>query len=101
VRYAIRRTPASWSGRSTEIVSESLATWKTRFNEAITDRDLCDGQREFEAYNIRSKEELLYLRKLTQTMDVSRVPHLRGRAWISFPVARYADQLAKYSHHVL
>jgi asparagine synthase (glutamine-hydrolysing) len=82
-------------------VSPQDSAWKTRFNEAITDRDLCDGQREFEAYNIRSKEELLYLRKLTQTMDVSRVPHLRGRAWISFPVARYKDQLTRYTHHVL
>jgi len=82
-------------------VSAQDSAWKARFNEAISDLDLCDGRKEFEAFNIRTKEELFYLRKLTRTMDVFRVPHLRGRAWISFPVARYMDQLARYSHHLL
>jgi len=82
-------------------VSPEGSAWKTRFNEAITDSDLCDGQKEFEAFNVRSKEELFYLRKLSQAMDVVRVPHLRGRAWISFPVARYLDKLAAYTHHGL
>jgi asparagine synthase (glutamine-hydrolysing) len=82
-------------------VSPRDSAWKMRFNEAITDGELNDGQQEFEAFNIRSKEELFYLRKLARTMDIFRVPHLRGRAWISFPVARYRDKLAAYAHHGL
>ena len=82
-------------------VSPQDSAWKTRFNEAITDSELCDGQKEFDAFNIRSKEELFYLRKLAQVIDISRVPHLHGRAWISFPMDRYREQLAQYSHHML
>jgi asparagine synthase (glutamine-hydrolysing) len=77
------------------------SAWKTRFNEAISDRELHDGQCEFAAFSVRSKEELFYLRTLVQGMDVHRVPHLRSRAWISFPMGRYAGKLAAYAHHGL
>ena len=61
----------------------------------------CDGQVEFDAFSIRSKEELFYLRELAQVMDVNRVPHLRARAWISFSMDRYLDRLSGYAHHSL
>lgn len=75
--------------------------WKSRFEQSISDDDLRDGQKEFAAFSIRSKEELFYLRKLEQVMDVYRVPHLQARAWISFSMDRYLDRLSGYAHHSL
>lgn len=77
------------------------SVWKTRIEDAISDCDLRDGQEEFEAFSIRSKEELFYLRKLARAMDVFRVPHLQRRAWISFSMDRYLDRLTAYAHHSL
>jgi hypothetical protein len=34
-------------------------------------------------------------------MNLQRVPHLRGRAWISFPVGKYAEQLKAYKHYAV
>ena len=31
-------------------------------------------------------------------MDISRVPHLRGRASITFPIEKYRDQLNAYAY---
>jgi hypothetical protein len=56
---------------------------------------------EFEGFAIESKEELYYLRKLSRVMNLERVPHLRGRAWISFPVGKYAEQLKAYKHYAV
>jgi asparagine synthase (glutamine-hydrolysing) len=75
--------------------------WKRRFNQAISDRDLADGRKEFQAFNIQTKEELFYIRKLAQVMDIDRVPHLRDRAWISFPVGQYLEKLRAYAHFSL
>lgn len=77
------------------------SSWRARFNEAISDRDLLDGKMEFADFNVQTKEELYYLRKLSQAMNVQRVPHLRGRAWISFPVGRYAEKLKAYKHYAV
>ena len=70
-------------------------------NEAISDAELRDGQRKFAAFNLQSKEELYYMRKLAQVMDVSRVPHLTDRAWISFPVTQNLEKLKAYAHFSL
>jgi asparagine synthase (glutamine-hydrolysing) len=94
------RTKVPFSAGAGLAASED-SVWAARFDDAISDSDFADGQSEFEAFNIRSKEELFYLRKLAQTMDVFRVPHLRGRAWISFPMERYLDKLGAYAHHSL
>jgi asparagine synthase (glutamine-hydrolysing) len=75
--------------------------WAERFEEAFTDLDLWDGQREFDGFRVQSKEELYYLRRLAHTLDVFRVPHLRARAWLSFPVERYQDALRKFPHYAL
>jgi len=77
------------------------SVWKNCFERSVSDEDLRDGQEEFAAFSIRSKEELFYLRKLAQVMDVHRVPHLQARAWISFSMDRYIDRLAAYAHHSL
>lgn len=82
-------------------VSPQDSGWKRRFDAAISDADLSDGQKEFAAFSVQTKEELYYLRKLAQTVDVNRVPHLTDRAWISFPVARHREKLKAYAHSSL
>jgi asparagine synthase (glutamine-hydrolysing) len=82
-------------------VSPQDSAWKRRFNAAISDSDLREGQREFGGFRVQSKEELYYLRKLSETMDISRVPHLRDRAWISFPVMRHLEKLKAHAHYSL
>jgi asparagine synthase (glutamine-hydrolysing) len=82
-------------------VSPQDSAWKRRFNETISDADLSDGQKEFDGFNVQSKEELFYLRKLSQAIDVTRVPHLRDRAWISFPVMQHLEKLKAHAHFSL
>jgi asparagine synthase (glutamine-hydrolysing) len=84
-------------GAGLEATVEGSA-WKRRFNAAISDADFRDGQRQFAAFALQSKEELYYLRKLAAAMDVNRIPHLKDRAWISFDVAQHADALKPYAH---
>jgi asparagine synthase (glutamine-hydrolysing) len=82
-------------------VSPQDSAWKQRFDAEISDRDFRDGQKQFAAFNVQSKEELFYLHKLTQTINVNRVPHLRDRAWISFPVASHRERLNAYANSSL
>jgi asparagine synthase (glutamine-hydrolysing) len=77
------------------------SAWKRRFNEAISDADLRNAGAEFEGFRVQSKEELFYLRKLSQTIDVTRVPHLRDRAWITFPVMQHLEKLKVHAHFSL
>jgi len=74
------------------------SSWKTRFNETIGERELQDGIGEFAAFGIQTREELFYIRKLKQAMNIDRVPHLRSRASISFPVERYREKLKNYAY---
>ncbi|MGA8962624.1 MAG: hypothetical protein WB475_20695, partial [Pseudolabrys sp.] len=82
-------------------VTPEGSPWKRRFHDAISDAELLDGRVEFAEFNIQSKEELFYIRSLAQTMDISRVPHLRDRAWISFPVRQNLEKLKAYAHFSL
>ena len=75
--------------------------WKRRFEEAVSDNEFADGKKEFEGFKVQSKEELYYLRKLAEAIDVSRVPHLRDRAWISFPVQQHLEKLKAHAHFSL
>jgi asparagine synthase (glutamine-hydrolysing) len=74
------------------------SSWKARFNDAISERDIQDGIKEFAAFGIQTREELFYIRKLAKCMDIRRVPHLRSRASISFPVEKYRDKLNSYAY---
>ncbi len=82
-------------------VSPEGSAWKRRFDAAISDRDFADSRKQFAAFNLQSKEELYYLRKLSEVMDVARLPHLRDRAWISFPMARHREKLKAYANYSL
>ncbi len=79
----------------------AAGAWKERFAAAISDADWRDGQKQFDGFNVQSKEELFYLRKLSAAIDVTRVPHLRDRAWISFPVTAHLEKLKAHAHFSL
>jgi asparagine synthase (glutamine-hydrolysing) len=74
------------------------SSWKARFHDAISEQDLQDGRRQFAAFGVRTREELFYIRKLAKSMDINRVPHLRGRASISFPVEKYRGRIDAYAY---
>jgi asparagine synthase (glutamine-hydrolysing) len=61
------------------------SSWNARFDSATSDRAFKDGQREFAAFDVATREELFYLRRLSQTMDVFRMPHLRHRVRVTVP----------------
>jgi asparagine synthase (glutamine-hydrolysing) len=82
-------------------VSERGADWKRRFDDAISDNDLADGRRDFDGFRVQSKEELFYLRKLAASFDVTRVPHLRDRAWISVPVMQHLEKMKAHAYFSL
>jgi asparagine synthase (glutamine-hydrolysing) len=70
--------------------SQKDSPWITFADQNISDRDLADGKRKFTAFDIRTKEELLYMNKLVETLDVSRIPHLTARARLNFPILKNA-----------
>ena len=79
-------------------VSPDDSAWKRRFDAEISDRDFRDGQWQFAEFDVYTKEELFYLRKLAEAFDVRRVPHLRDRGRISFDVAQHGERLKAYAH---
>jgi asparagine synthase (glutamine-hydrolysing) len=60
--------------------------WEDLAEEHISDADFQDGRRRFEGFDLRSKEELLYMDCLARDLDVHRVPHLTKRARIRFKI---------------
>lgn len=73
------------------------SVWKSGFNDAVSDADFEDAKKEFADFLPQSKEEVYYLRHLSQAMDIRRVPHMKGRAWIATPLDRYSEQLQAYA----
>ena len=61
--------------------------WLDLFEQAISDKDFRDGQRQFADFGIATKEELFYMRSLAAKLDVNRIPHLRGRLRLDLPRA--------------
>lgn len=82
-------------------VTPQDSVWKCRFNEEISDAEYLEGRVEFADFNVQSKEELFYIRSLARAMDISRVPHLRDRAWISYAIGQNREQLKAYAHFSL
>jgi asparagine synthase (glutamine-hydrolysing) len=76
--------------------SQADGPWVRHAEAAISDADFRDGQREHAAYDLRTKEELLYLRTLAQTMDIARVPHLRDRMRLAMPTLKRMDRVAEF-----
>ncbi|HEX4408534.1 MAG TPA: asparagine synthase-related protein [Xanthobacteraceae bacterium] len=61
--------------------------WLDLFEEAISDAEFHDGLKAFSGFQIGNKEELFYVQSLAAAMDISRVPHLRGRLRLEMPRA--------------
>jgi len=70
--------------------------WIAFANEIVTDAALIDGKARYPAFDLRTKEELLYLDRLAMTMDVSRVPHLTARTRLQFPTVKNMERLSGY-----
>ena len=85
--------PASIGERSKAPVAEGAGVetgddaspWIDFAEQALTDRDLADGQRRFAPFGVRTKEELFYLDALAATLDVWRVPHLTAERRLLVP----------------
>jgi asparagine synthase (glutamine-hydrolysing) len=76
--------------------------WACLAEDWISDRDFAEGRRRFAAFDLRSKEEFLYLRELAETLDVARVPHLTARARIAMPTMKNPGMAKRYlSEHLL
>ena len=67
--------------------SQKNSPWIDYAEEAVSDADFAEGQKRFARFDLRSKEELLYLMKLAECFDVFRVPHLTARPRLRFPAA--------------
>jgi asparagine synthase (glutamine-hydrolysing) len=61
--------------------------WLDLFENAISDTDFREGQRTFADFAVATKEELFFLRALSATMDLRRIPHLRSRLRLDVPLA--------------
>jgi asparagine synthase (glutamine-hydrolysing) len=70
--------------------------WIAFANAIVTDAALIDGKARFPAFDLRTKEELLYLDRLAMTLDVSRVPHLTARTRVRFPTVKNMELLSSY-----
>jgi asparagine synthase (glutamine-hydrolysing) len=77
-------------------IGQNDSPWITFANEIVSDAALADGKARFPAFDLRTKEELLYLDRLAMTMDVSRVPHLTARARLQFPTVKNMELLRSY-----
>jgi asparagine synthase (glutamine-hydrolysing) len=73
------------------------SAWNAYFANAISDRDFASGSREFPGFDVRSKEQLYCVRRLAQTMDVNRVPHLKASAGLSFLTDEYLEKFKAYA----
>ena len=65
-------------------------------DRTISNQALADGLKRFADFDIRTKEELLYLDALAAAMDVFRVPHLAERARLWVPTSKTRHGLQDY-----
>lgn len=65
--------------------SQKLSPWIEFAEQSVSDRDFADGKLRFAPFDLRTKEEYLYLDRLAASLDVSRVPHLTARPRLRLP----------------
>ncbi len=68
--------------------SQKASPWIDFAEETVTDGEFAEGRKRFARFDLRSKEELLYLMKLAECFDVFRVPHLTARPRLRFPAEK-------------
>ncbi|PPQ39759.1 hypothetical protein CCS01_00890 [Rhodopila globiformis] len=77
--------------------SQKVSPWIRHAEATISDQEFAEAQREYKAFDLCAKEELLYLRHLTQTLDVNRVPHLKSRLRLNFPTLKRMEWAADFT----
>ncbi len=65
--------------------SQAESPWITFAEAHVSDADFADGVRRYGAFDIQTKEELLYIESLGRHLDLERVPHLQGRHRLVIP----------------
>jgi asparagine synthase (glutamine-hydrolysing) len=75
---------------------QAQGPWIDFAEQTIGDREFIEGKKRFSIFDLRSKEELLYMNILAETMDVFRVPHLTSRARLMVPAVRNSEALRPY-----
>ena len=73
-----------------------LSPWAIVADQTISDQAYLDGQKRFARFDLRSKEEMLYLDTLAARMDVFRVPHLAERKRLRIPQLKNMRALQAY-----
>ncbi len=76
--------------------SQTDSPWARRAEAVLSERDFADGRRRFAAFDLRTKEELLYLQILAERIDVDRAPHLSSRLRLQAPDAPGLEALRAY-----
>ena len=71
--------------------------WNDFAEQTIGDREFTEGKKRFATFDLRSKEEFLYLDTLAETMDVFRVPHLTSRVRLAIPAVKNYEVLLPYA----
>ena len=66
-------------------VSQALSPWRAMAEQAVSDADLRRASPALPGCPVDDKEDIYYLRLLSDYFDVSRVPHLRLRNKLSLP----------------
>jgi asparagine synthase (glutamine-hydrolysing) len=76
--------------------SQGQGPWTDFAEQTIRDRDFIEGKKRFARFDLRTKEEFLYLDALAASMDVFRVPHLTARARLMFPAVKNSEILRPF-----
>ena len=77
-------------------LSPSCSPWRALAEQSLSDLDYRDGQRRYSQFDLRTKEEMFYLTKLAEVLDLSRVPHLSTRSRMRFPTVKGMERLNPY-----
>jgi asparagine synthase (glutamine-hydrolysing) len=72
------------------------APWIDHAERTIPDRVFAEGRKHYARFDIRTKEDLLYLDALATTMDVNRVPHLTDRVRLRFPNVKNGERMRPF-----
>ena len=72
--------------------SQKQSPWIEFAEQTVSDRDFADGKLRFSQFDLRTKEEFLYLDRLAATLDVFRVPHLTARPRLTLPPMKLQQQ---------
>ena len=74
--------------------SQNASPWIDFAEAEVSDAEFAQAKCEFALYQPTSKEEALYLRLLSQSLDLKRVPHLAARPFLRFPRLDLGEEAA-------